>query len=379
LQSASPIVADLNGDGHNDIGIGTDRDYFVVNGANHAVSALASFKSYGGAAALGDFGSHGGWRLITAGFDTPNNFSLLKSYAVPTPGKTPPWPMFHRTPTHIGAPVSGGTPLPPGQCRASSNPTPHESLASARGYWVADARGSIYSFGGAHYLGGLPALGITSGAAAITASPGNGYWLLSPSGGVFSFGAAKFHGSMGGVHLNAPIIGMSATRTGNGYWLLARDGGVFSFGDARFYGSTGGIHLNQPIIAMTPTTTGRGYWLLASDGGVFSFGDARFYGSTGGIHLNSPVISMAAGPGGVGYWLLASDGGVFSFRVPFYGSVPGTGSCSMPFSRQIRSSSTGHGYWLMASNGQVFHFGDAKNYGSYTRLTAPAVDIAVLR
>jgi len=88
---------------------------------------------------------------------------------------------------------------------------------------------------------------------------------------------------------------------------------------------------------------------------------------------------MAAGPGGVGYWLLASDGGVFSFHVPFYGSVPGAGLCAIPTSRQIRSSSTGRGYWLLATNGLVFHFGDARYFGSYTHLTSPAIDIAILR
>ena len=35
-----------------------------------------------------------------------------------------------------------------------------------------------------------------------------------------------------------------------GYWLVAADGGVFSFGDAVFRGSMGGAHLDRPIVAM---------------------------------------------------------------------------------------------------------------------------------
>ena len=58
-----------------------------------------------------------------------------------------------------------------------------------------------------------------------------------------------------------------------GYYLVASDGGVFTFGDARFYGSLGGQHLNRPIVGMAVTPDGGGYWLVASDGGVFSFGD----------------------------------------------------------------------------------------------------------
>ena len=39
-------------------------------------------------------------------------------------------------------------------------------------------------------------------------------------------------GSMGGFHLNQPIVGMAATPDGQGYWQVAADGGIFSFGDA---------------------------------------------------------------------------------------------------------------------------------------------------
>ena len=65
-------------------------------------------------------------------------------------------------------------------------------------------------------------------------------------GGMFSFGNAVFHGSMGGKHLNAPIVGMAATPDDGGYWLVASDGGMFSFGDAMFHGSMGGRRLNKP-------------------------------------------------------------------------------------------------------------------------------------
>ncbi len=35
-----------------------------------------------------------------------------------------------------------------------------------------------------------------------------------------------------------------------GYWEVAKDGGVFSFGTAHFYGSMGGTHLNQPVVGI---------------------------------------------------------------------------------------------------------------------------------
>ncbi len=81
-----------------------------------------------------------------------------------------------------------------------------------------------------------------------------------------------------------------------GYRFVASDGGIFSF-NASFYGSMGGKHLNAPIVGMAATPDGKGYWFVAADGGIFSFGDAAFYGSMGARHLNAPIVGMAATPG----------------------------------------------------------------------------------
>lgn len=187
----------------------------------------------------------------------------------------------------------------------------------------------------------------------------------SADGGVYTFGITGFYGSMGGAHLNAPIVAVQTTADGHGYWLAASDGGVFSFGDAVMRGSLGGHPLNQPIVGMARTPDGAGYWLVASDGGVFSFGDARFLGSLGGRHLNQPIVGITASPTGAGYWLVAADGGVFTFGdARFYGSL-GSMHLAQPITGVARSS-TGNGYWLMASDGGVFAFGDAPFLGSGT-------------
>ena len=60
--------------------------------------------------------------------------------------------------------------------------------------------------------------------------------------------------------------------------MVASDGGIFTFGDAAFLGSMGGTHLNSPIVGISPTIDGSGYWLVAGDGGIFAFG-APFRGS----------------------------------------------------------------------------------------------------
>jgi hypothetical protein len=50
--------------------------------------------------------------------------------------------------------------------------------------------------------------------------------------------------------LNAPVVGIVTTPDGKGYWLVAADGGVFSFGSAPFEGSMGGRHINAPVVGI---------------------------------------------------------------------------------------------------------------------------------
>ena len=41
-----------------------------------------------------------------------------------------------------------------------------------------------------------------------TSTPVSGYWIAAADGGIFSFGDANYYGSMGGQHLNAPVVGI---------------------------------------------------------------------------------------------------------------------------------------------------------------------------
>jgi hypothetical protein len=155
----------------------------------------------------------------------------------------------------------------------------------------------------------------------LTVPAPGGYFEVAADGEIFAFNA-PFLGSPGVKPLNAPEVGMAATRDRKGYWLVAADGGIFTFGDAGFFGSTGNLRLNQPIVGMAATADGQGYWLVAADGGIFTFGDAGFFGSTGNLRLNQPIVGMAATADGQGYWLVAADGGIFTFGdAGFFGST----------------------------------------------------------
>ncbi|MDQ1508827.1 MAG: hypothetical protein QOG50_671 [Actinomycetota bacterium] len=293
---------------------------------------------------------------------------------------------------HFEIHTPNGTPIDPytslrlsqglaagGQCGAPSNPPSHPSLQGGTGYWTLDATGRVLGFGSAHTFGSAQ---VATGGHAVALSPttsGRGYWITDSRGAIDSFGDAHPLGSTAGMHLNAPVIGMTTTPTGKGYWLLARDGGVFTFGDAKFAGSTGAMHLNAPIIAMAATGTGKGYWLLGADGGVFTFGDAKFFGSTGAMKLNAPVVGMGTAAGG-GYWLLGADGGMFSFgHATYYGSLPGTGACAGSNTAvAFTGTNTGRGYWVVLSDGRVLPFGDAEHFGDAPANARP-VSFAVKR
>jgi hypothetical protein len=57
---------------------------------------------------------------------------------------------------------------------------------------------------------------------------------------------------MGGIRLNAPVVGVAATPDGGGYWEVASDGGVFAFDGTYggFFGSMGGIPLSKPMVGI---------------------------------------------------------------------------------------------------------------------------------
>jgi len=254
--------------------------------------------------------------------------------------------------------------------------TPAGAATTVPAYWLVASDGGIFSFGGATYYGSMGGQHLNQPIVGIAATRDDaGYWEVASDGGIFAFGDAPFYGSMGGQHLNQPIVGIAGA-AGGGYWEVASDGGIFSFGNAPFYGSMGGRHLNQPIVGMAATPSGNGYWLVASDGGIFAFGDAQFHGSMGGHPLNKPIVGMTATADGGGYWFTASDGGVFAFGdAGYFGSLGG-----LPMSRPVAAMAAtrdGNGYWFTNNNGAVSGFGDAGYYGSAPQvLNAPVVGMA---
>jgi hypothetical protein len=253
------------------------------------------------------------------------------------------------------------------------------ALHSGTGYDLGAADGGIFAFGDAGFYGSMGGQHLNAPVVGITATPDDrGYWEVASDGGIFAFGDAGFYGSMGGQRLNAPVIAIASTFDGRGYWEVASDGGIFAFGDAGFSGSMGGQHLNAPIVGIAPSLDDGGYWEVASDGGIFAFGDAGFYGSMGGQHVNAPVVGIAPTVDGGGYWEVGTDGGIFTFGDAGFAGSMGGQHVNAPIVG-IATTPDSAGYWEVGTDGGIFAFGDAGFYGSMggQHVNAPIVAIAV--
>ena len=94
--------------------------------------------------------------------------------------------------------------------------------------------------------------------------PPSGYWLAAADGGIFTYGGAGFHGSTGGRILDRTRRrDRSPPRRRR---LLARRVATVvcsASATPTYHGSMGGRHLNAPIVGMAATPDGGGYWLVA--------------------------------------------------------------------------------------------------------------------
>ena len=83
-------------------------------------------------------------------------------------------------------------------------------------------------------MASIPHAAATTG---IDSSPRSaGYRLNGADRGVCALGDDPFHGSMGGLALDAPVIGITRYPATGGCWEVGTDGGVFAF-DAAFCGA----------------------------------------------------------------------------------------------------------------------------------------------
>jgi hypothetical protein len=195
------------------------------------------------------------------------------------------------------------------------------------GYLMAGGDGGVFALGGANFYGSLGGMAIPSPISAIAAPPAeNGYWLSAQNGKIYNFGAAPALSALS-LPSGAHIVGMASTQDGGGAWLTDNFGDVYAEGDAQYVGGLGGVHINAPIVGIAAAANGQGYVLVAADGGAFNYGTQGFFGSVPGSlapgqHLVAPIVGIAVTHSGKGYWFVGADGGVFNYGdAPFLGSI----------------------------------------------------------
>jgi hypothetical protein len=206
----------------------------------------------------------------------------------------------------------------------------------------------------------------------VTADPASS---TNPDGsvGITVAGYGVHNGNIASAVFHYVVTGDPAGRaTEAGSWPMFHH-------DPQLTGDAGTPPVRAVSVRQTcsPPSVPSGYWMAASDGGIFNFGDLPFCGSTGGVALTKPIVGIAGTSNGGGYWLVASDGGIFNFgNASFHGSTGGV-RLTQPIVG-MAPTSDGNGYWLVASDGGVFSFGDAKFHGSTggIRLNRPIVAIA---
>jgi hypothetical protein len=381
---STPAIADLDGDGANDVVLGNGWGTFFLRGIDGSRRYEPAGQGYAfqNAPAVGKLGSR--W-VVALGGMRHDDSGRVWTFDIPVPRSTPPWPAWRHDGHHTGARIArsprpsaptGSKPVT-GSCGPDANPPAVPDADAGPGYWATAINGRVVAAGSRH-LGSTVDLHLNAPIVGLAATPsGKGYWQLGADGGIFTFGDATFYGSTGGLALRRPVIGMASTRSGHGYWLVASDGGIFTYGDAPFLGSAGDVRLTRPIVAMSPSPSGHGYFLFADDGGVFTYGDAIFQGSGVG-QVHGPIVAAAANPDGLGYWMLGSDGTVYAFgEARDFGGLPGKSLCTPTSGVSIAATTTGLGYWVLGADGRVFAFGDAMYHGDAVTLGDRPVALAV--
>ncbi len=365
----SAVIADLDGDGDNDVAIGSAWSMHALDGRTGARFAeLAEGLSNDSSPAVLTR-ADGSRLLVTSGYSLGRGAHELGTFAVPSSSTPAPWPQFRGAGNGIAA----------GQ--ACEAPTGSDAPRRAPdGYWLLDRTGEVYPFGDATDLGDVTdELAAAPGVSAVdleTTVDGRGYYVLDSRGCVHTFGSASFHGHADGVGGGRPV---SISAVSGGYLVFTDRGGVEAFGQAEERGNLLDLTLNGPVLGSVATPSGDGYFMVASDGGIFAFGDATFVGSMGGRPLNQPVVDLVPDPDGGGYWLIAADGGVFAFDAGFRGSVPGELAPGARLNAPVIGGiAYGDGYSMIASDGGVFVFSDREFLGSLggDPPTAPVVGIS---
>lgn len=132
------------------------------------------------------------------------------------------------------------------------------------GYWLLGADGGVFSFGDAIFFGrpvGFMAAGIASAQL-------GGYAIVSNTGSLHAFGRAP-HVVCPGTASPVVSLAQSVGYGQVGYWLVTRSGGVVTCGPyVPTFGSLVGMHLNAPVVGLTASPGKPGPQIAVAGGAI---------------------------------------------------------------------------------------------------------------
>jgi hypothetical protein len=167
---------------------------------------------------------------------------------------------------------------------------------SGNGYWVLDNFGHTFAFGDAPVYGSQRVI-YTDGLneyISIESHPSKpGYWVADARGNVYSWPDQITQGHYGNPPASAwgtvtplaqgfnDVTCIRSSKTGNGYWLMSSAGQVLAFGDAADHGGVqnpvGDLDWQKKYWKLIPQDDG-GYLVLRGSGDVFPIGTSYFFG-----------------------------------------------------------------------------------------------------
>jgi len=132
------------------------------------------------------------------------------------------------------------------------------STATGLGYYLLTSTGIVYAYGDALTSYPPSLQNHRRRITAIAADPTGGYWLANAKGSIYPFEGASFFGSPIHERQRVPLVSLVSSASGLGYFDTTARGRIFNYGDAPFYGSDAHTRLKArtKIVALIRTIAG---------------------------------------------------------------------------------------------------------------------------
>lgn len=203
----------------------------------------------------------------------------------------------------------------------------------ARGGWLFDASGGVYTLGDSPFYGSfIDQMKVDEFILSSSQYKSSGYSAVTNLGNLLIAGENKLSKNI----LTTSESNLEFTRgiiSGSEIALFDGDNSIYikKLPDVLHdrYGSKV-FTLSEvdrvPVCSLAFANNGEGLFVLLESGKILTFGNAQHLGDFISENIQARAVSIAIKPWGTGYWVIDSIGGVFCFGdSDYFGSIPGDG------------------------------------------------------